>query len=1196
MDEENKSDDDIGDGVVTPDANSMSDRVLIDPDRQGSKQLMLYFCDLLDENPLFYNCYKDQVTWLLEQLKQSSDCNYLGQLVGLFNKVEECIDKNLEKVKQNNIVTKMITYNQNRNSFLNQFINAFKKLTDNNDLTSDECDTLIDGLRYCCLLNQEQESVNIPLNPKYMDKNDVKTIIEETQNVLGVSNNDVFIGINSIFPTLFSKYYEKYNEILKNKEKLKGNALKTDQSAKFMTLYKELLDELLKKIKEGEYVNVNTFPDFWAIFIANKSLYIEHLPKRKNTPKFLNMLNKQLTISKLTQQTFEPSMQQFATQEVTPFKVDQTPLVSDSLPQSVQARVPKLDEALYGLASKQYRPINDVLLEGKEGNGMFVDGCDVKSIIRNVKTNLVREAVTLDELATKRNQTLYPPPNFDFMQIWFQLKDLIMNQLDLMHDVVLDDAKDVWSKLDDIYNELLENLKKANVDEYTNIMIEEIKKFKNNMDQCWSKGDPGSRRANQERIRHVRDEINNFLIIQLGLPVDDFKSQILTRDEADSIFLNICGKQPDGVAYHESGRPILFSKIKQRVESYTDEELTEFRGLLDQSGNSLLDAILYNNNTNDDQVYKQTDLNGKLDGCVHKSDAIAEKTIVFKRMFGIFDFTVTSVADNGDKSALNVGHLVVVSDTNKPDKIYAVYGLVGPATINSLTASYVSLTNKETAAARGMGCGVSNIFGGKIEKFCIKYTSQTCTIINNITRSMKQPKMNLCAYFLDDNIDNIGLFTYGIKTICDEVVDAHISRISSSSSSSLASSSSSSSSVQVVFTIDSLVSQTILGKWLEGDYVTLPFVFRSSLSSYVMHSGRTEENLEFVSQGLIIKILAYCQIAKALNIDQNILNLARQALSILGTCVVSLNQQFQINRIYNFIYQIYKTSQLDYSYGSMYDQCSGVIIKKNAISLLKKLTDNVTKMIGMLNTFNIDQKVIDLRRNLDSLAGYESLLRFDSVKQYIMGQSIVNLNDFIEGSENIGGGLVVAADVTPQDITLYIKGSRAPDQLKDGLKDISGFDTDDIKFDCVTKISARDPSNNLGQVFYFYKVTYTYTIEFLMEVLQSNKFLDENVKAKIRYLIVKHFYDNYKMAGDDNSLDEDLFLSLNTITDFAFNFNFKHLTDIDTFLTDKSGLFEEDAQCGTSVPDETCSHQDKRIKIDPSSSSFPPPPPLHPPP
>ena len=83
MDEENKNDDDIGDGVVTPDANSMSDRVLIDPDRQGSKQLMLYFCDLLDENPLFYNCYKDQVTWLLEQLKQSSDCNYLGQLVGL---------------------------------------------------------------------------------------------------------------------------------------------------------------------------------------------------------------------------------------------------------------------------------------------------------------------------------------------------------------------------------------------------------------------------------------------------------------------------------------------------------------------------------------------------------------------------------------------------------------------------------------------------------------------------------------------------------------------------------------------------------------------------------------------------------------------------------------------------------------------------------------------------------------------------------------------------------------------------------------------------------------------------------------------------------------------------------------------------------------------------------------------------------
>jgi hypothetical protein len=78
------------------------------------------------------------------------------------------------------------------------------------------------------------------------------------------------------------------------------------------------------------------------------------------------------------------------------------------------------------------------------------------------------------------------------------------------------------------------------------------------------------------------------------------------------------------------------------------------------------------------------------------------------------------------------------------------------------------------------------------------------------------------------------------------------------------------------------------------------------------------------------------------------------------------------------------------------------------------------------------------------------------------------------------------------------------------------------------------------------------------------------------------------MAGDDNSLDTVCVQYLNEIMGKVFN----NFTDIDRFLTELSMLFEEDAQCGTSVPDETCSHQDKIIKIDPSSS-FPPP--LHPP-
>ena len=1099
-------------------------------------QFMLYFCDFLDESNMFYQCYREHVEKFIKALNDSD--NFIGLVTSMLKEVtNNC--KNYLKEQNPPHIHEML-FGNNSESLTTKFKKEFG-LFEHVGVISDSpasfsmeevppppnYDILIDGLRYCCLLDKGHHLI-LP-NADYMSKEALDAYITEhtgdLKKFIPSYHKYIFDEFMKRFLPLFIEKYTSFDDIHKMKRDRNAETIHKFNARK-NGLYKSLYDNLFFKMTESlitqdEYYSQTNaaeekdtdkiivkkqnqdqndiFRQMFIYLINNIKTYFV-LPQRKKSLQFFNMLDNQHRLNRPGGEGSNDDIEQ-SQMEIAPTS------------RTFVGVVPDIERGLYQLKKKTFRSVDDTLLD-RDNPFISVDAND---IILNAERNLMAGNQTPQQLAVKRANDLHINDD-GFMQNWFRLKNLIMNQLDLMHDIVIGDAGLVWDPLAQIYDDLISRLSdNKTYEEHFN----KIKYFKTQMGSCWSNTQP--RRANQERIKTLRGEMNDYVIQLLGLPVEDFKSQTLTRDEADADFLNICGKNMgQAIAYIESGRAIFFSKIKKRLDKLDETDINEFAQLLDKEGNELLLKILHDEIV-DEVFYKKTNFNGLLDACISTVDKteIGPKTIEFKKMFGKFTYSVTSDRPSlsGEITAKDMGHLVVVTDTYEPSITYAIYGLVGVASINSLTGSFKLLGGK-TNAARGDREGESNIFNGDIDNFCSQYgfnppNVQSLSLIQHD---------GICAYFRDVRDDNYwGLLTYGIKTICDEVIDAHIDRVDNASGSA---------SIRAAFTIDALVSQTMLAKWLEGYYVTLPHVFRSSGLSYVLHSGRAEEDLKFVAKKLVIKILSYYQIAINLYPQDSQQNRQfNESASLVLSSIAGKNAALtadKINRIHNLITDITHLAILKIPLDDdddIYDKCYAAIMQKHAISFLEKLKQNVTAMISFLSNFS--GEVVLLRTDLDSLAGYESLLRFDIVNQYMIGESSFDFDEFVGFTS---ADVFEVSDVTPQNITFYIKGKHDFNNLITKLNDIPEFDTDEFKCDCQVKISGR--YSGASSVTFFYKMTYTYTIEFLIEVLKFNK-LRHDLRVKIVYLVLKHLFDNYNMAGSDQSFDETFLKYLNEFITYA---------------------------------------------------------------
>ena len=1178
------------------------------------KELLVFYMDFLKKNKDVFRSDNEIFTFFhsIKDILCSYDYDAVYQVVIDF--LLKYVIAGLEHLKEkpqnqpSNLSYQLVFNESNKKSLYNQLTQIASKI-DKKLLSSDDYYTVFDAVKVILDYNLSFQ-IRIPPDFKYMDSENLALYLQQSEETKSKFSADDYKDIVDCFSSVIveNDYYKAYLKILKNK---KGNTKKeeTEYNEQCKILYDKLEIRVFDCMKEKN-PNRNTNHRFdnedkylkqiWFSFISSAAIDKKSLlsSRYSESTKFINMIKKQVELEseyKVQEGKLEsqPDMSQQDLMYYSPISgvnehrsspqlQGKTPLKSNHISSEVTTFATNFKEVYDDISSLAYVPIEDILLLGKPGEGIFIQSKkNADEMLETFKDLLSKNRMSLQDMASKRKSFFQS----DFMKKMLEIINLIMTQSDLMHDIILKNLSGVWDQCGNIYKTLRLALDKAPGDSNKSTYLQKIDEFRHQLDACWSQGSEG--KAIQEKIRFLRQSITNWLIEIVKLPRQDFEKQVFNREESIIYCLNFYGEhKPSNFVFRESGRPVLdFIKIKKLIEDFDEPKKKDFMSKLTKEGKDLLDYILYNNKDDIEKLEKmfisEPNTLSVIDGCLKKDFDHTFKQHTFKTMFGIYEYTVSSNIKKNQIDAASVGHLIVIRNTQQ--KTVAVYGLVGSVTVNNILDTYYKmggLVKSGVPAGRGSQKGKTNLFQGNIFEFSTVYGIDISSILPEIENySLKQKYDNHCNYFrinlteaFDDN--EIFLLTLGIKTICDEVLDVNGDK------------------VKLVITVDSLVWDTILKKWLTGDKIVLPYVFRSFSRSYFMNSGKLEANVEFISKEIFIKILKYCQLAKSLayinesririvtdinttnNLSRTLITLTEQFLTSLGSDSI-LNQNFTVNRYVNAIYRICKLLIMpidEFSHNNAYDNCSGFIMKLNASNVYNNLLTNIRKMNDFLSSFvnsRRSQPEIELFvDNINSLAGDQNLLRITEVNQYHESQTTSYPNDLIDAVGTNYGVLIKIADVTETGITFYTGGETV--DLKKALKSNEiDFDIDNVDISCEKMYNGRQTVETIGKPITFHIVEYTYSIEFLIKILENGNGFDihPSILEKIQYFCIKYFVNNYEMVKQNDDKDED-FLNL-------LNIKFKSniFTDVSNYLDMKKKLEEVETHLPEKTDDE-CDYGD----------------------
>jgi hypothetical protein len=245
---------------------------------------------------------------------------------------------------------------------------------------------------------------------------------------------------------------------------------------------------------------------------------------------------------------------------VTPQKMGRSDSVLNNISQNVDDPRLKVEALLNGLAdtihdfnSEKYHPINDVLINGRyindNENQNFIINSSDETAIEKFKKNLSTGEETAVEFAIRRLNAINNNK-------CIKLCILIMDYLDLIHDIAINDVENVINSFKQIF-ELINKNNNDNSSSNNNGLEQFINKIRSSIDSCWTNG--GS--ANQDEIRKLRNSINAKIMEIVGLPKEDFEPCTLTREQSYVLILNMLSDQSDtSFIYYESGRAITIKK------------------------------------------------------------------------------------------------------------------------------------------------------------------------------------------------------------------------------------------------------------------------------------------------------------------------------------------------------------------------------------------------------------------------------------------------------------------------------------------------------------------------------------------------------------------------------------------------------------------------------------------------------------
>lgn len=1080
-------------------------------------------------------------------------------------------------------------------------INQITKLNDQKKFKVDDYETIFDAIQLLIDVTYGvgEENFKFQLNFKYVGKEDLKRYLLENQKQYSGELSKYINDVTDCFLDVVKEEHKKFLDILK-KKKGSSKAVIAQYNDACKHLYDDFRDRVLLCVENKNPKGINIDGEnkkdalnlLWKMFIGSRAINKNELiGNYSDSVKFINMLKRQELLELETTQKslplkvdysqMQPSLDYYDSpardkigniqeeSSVMNSALSQKAAIKNDDSNDVIALAFNFKETYDDISSPRFLPIDEILLKGKVDKQVIVKYIQPdelgEKILENIKTSLQGQNISLTEMAQKRKLML--GLETEFMIKMSKALNLIMTQCDLMHDIILKGLTGVWYQCDYIYDKLRNELKDLSYepenkdkDEY----LTQLDLFHKQLEECWSQG--LEQKAIQEKLRNLRQGVNNWLLELVKLPKQDFESQLLTREEAIIYCLNFYGEHgKNNFMFRESGRPVLdFNKIKKLVESFDEEEKTNFMEDITPHGLVLLNEILDCSSKQNVDELEETYISkfntlSSIDGCLKSNFNTESISHIFRDMFGIYDYYVYSSMPNksGAITAASVGHLIVVTSSMEEGRVVAVFGLVGPVTVNNVFASFYDLGGQVISgnkAGRGKQSGITNLFERDLNTFLETYNfkirPEDETILRNTIGNLliqKNPK--LCAYFLNQNKDKdiikpefntneIYLLTLGIKTICDEVLDANVN-------------------LKLVITVDSLVWDTIFKKWLMGDKSLLPYVFRSFSKSYFMNAGKLEVDINSVSKGAFLKILKYCQLAKSLsfvnlklhifenNISKVLEELSEKFFTEITGSDVKLNNNFIINRYVNTIYRIFKLRDMSPSGirdNNGFEILSAYIMKINASNVLQTLKKNIIDMTNFLRNYLVDKDILVLIDNINSLAGDQSLLRITQVNVFQESETTYFPQELVDAVGENYGVKIKVVDVTEDNIIFYTGGKTV-----NLLKALENYDFDLYNIDILCEKSYSGKRVTTSKPITFHALKFTYPIEFLIKLFKSSSDVFEihdEIKLKIEYFCVKYFVNNYETVRNPNgSTDNDFFEKLSEL------FNLESHTSYQTLKT-----------------------------------------------
>jgi len=602
--------------------------------------------------------------------------------------------------------------------------------------------------------------------------------------------------------------------------------------------------------------------------------------------------------------------------------------------------------------------------------------------------------------------------------------------------------------------------------------------------------------VNQIHIKMKMREICEILAHRVGMNMANFIPETINKRTAIIEVLNTRGANAHAFSFAESGNPLTNEKIREYHGRLIKSEQENFMEDLSESGKDYLNAIIAGTAH---EPFVESKLIDAFDGCASTVQNRDGTTHTFEHVYGKLNVTIES-SIQGELCSTNVGHLVTTKLQGVP---ICISGLVGPYTVNGSVATLQQMRIRNADnCTRGTAVAVSNAYPGRIEGFCSIYGFSKPDM-SNMTQAQKMARdPEMCIYYKTGLHDNYKILdAFAKKAIGDKVCEIHtVGHVSP---------------ITCLFTIDGCIKYSLLMSFLLGDTTVLPTVYETVGANFRRMVGTSGENKRTKSERMLQNIIDCISIIPSSGGEyREAVALYKSSLGSGGTTVFTKNcDMLSMFKNLHFLNENKSTKCED---ESVFEECSKFIIDRTIPPLIDKINKTSNDCITLLKRISpttTPENNLVIFKQLSNLPSIERMIKSSSITDYSLNACELSILKDLGRKRKTTIMQIVVKSLSESTIVLYL--TRDGEDFLPLLQDEGHSSVDHLKAEVVNNYSESDERGMKT-----WRITYEYTIGFLIECLTIVSDIEVNLNNAILVKILTYFMDKYdELSIEDENLE-----------------------------------------------------------------------------